>query len=128
MMNKDIRDVSISVMAIAIIVFGIRYHLMRQRLRHTELHAWYQRDNAELFDGKLPDARVEWSDLTADNDAGKTYQLEDDSFVILLDRNENTSESEAGDTLKHEACHIASWGEELGHGPKWQECMSKRMN
>jgi hypothetical protein len=39
--------------------------------------------------------------LSADNDAGQTYQLEDDSFVILLDRKQNTSESEARDTVKH---------------------------
>jgi hypothetical protein len=125
-MTKNARDLSISILAVAVIVFGIRYHLKRERLRRTDLHAWYQRDNAELFEGKLPDARVEWSDLSKDNDAGETYQLEDDSFVILLDRKQNTSESEARDTVKHEACHVATWGEEPAHGPKWQACMAAK--
>ncbi len=76
----------------------------------------------------MPDARVEWSDLSEDNDDGKTYQLTDDSFVILLDPKQNTSESEARDTLRHEACHVATWGEEPQHGPKWQACMSRRID
>ncbi len=123
-MTKDARDILISLLALAVIVFGIRYHIMRERLRHADLHSWYQRDNAELFGSKLPDARVEWSDLSEDNDEGKTYQLTDDSFVILLDPKQNTSESEARDTLRHEACHVATWGEEPKHGPKWQSCMA----
>ena len=101
---------------------------MRERLRRTDLHAWYQQDNAELFEGNLPDARVEWSDLTEDDDAGKTYQLEDGSFVILLDRNQHTSISEARDTVKHEACHVATWGDEAQHGPRWTACMAGKLN
>jgi len=127
-MTKNRRDMLISLVALAVIFFGIRYAVTRERLRHADLHAWYQRDNSELFSGKLPDARVEWSDLSDDNDAGKTYQLGDDSFVILLDRKQNMSESEARDTLKHEACHVATWGENPAHGPKWQACMSPRIN
>jgi len=125
-MTKNSREILISLSAIAVIIFGIRYAVMRERLRHADLHAWYQRDNSELFSGKLPDARVEWSDLSDDNDAGKTYQLTDDSFVILLDRKQNTSESEARDTLKHEACHVATWGEEPVHGPRWTACMASK--
>ena len=48
-MTKNTRDVLISLLALAVIVLGIRYHVMRQRLRHADLHAWYQQDNAELF-------------------------------------------------------------------------------
>jgi len=127
-MNKNTRDMLISLLALGVIVFGIRYHFMLQRLRHADLHAWYQQDNTELFGGKLPDARVEWSDLSEDNDEGETYQLTDDSFVIVLDRNQNTSESKARDTLRHEACHVATWGEEPLHGPRFQTCMSRRIN
>ena len=127
-MTKNTRDLSISFLAIAVIMGGVRYHLMRERLRHADLHVWYQQDNDELFDGKLSDARVEWSDLTEDNDAGKTYQLEDGSFVILLDRQQNTSESEARDTLKRETCHAATWGQEPAHGPRWQACMAGKPN
>jgi SprT-like family len=127
-MTRNARDIVISLLALAVIVFGIRYHMMREHLRHANLHAWYQQDNAELFGNKLPDARVEWSDLSEDNDEGKTYQLTDDSFVIVLDRNSNTSESEARDTLRHEACHVATWGEEPVHGPRWKACMSRRID
>jgi hypothetical protein len=127
-LTKNTRDILISLLALAVIVFGIRYAIMRERLRRADLHAWYQQDNAELFGGKLPDARVEWSDLSEDNDEGKTYQLTDDSFVIALDRNSNTSESEARDTLRHESCHVATWGENPIHGPKWQACMSRRID
>jgi hypothetical protein len=122
-MTKHSRDILISLLALAVIVFGIRYAIMRERLRRADLHAWYQQENATEFGGKLPDARVEWSDLSEDNDEGKTYQLTDDSFVIALDRNSNTSESEARDTLRHEACHVATWGEEPVHGPRWKACM-----
>jgi SprT-like family len=126
--NKNARDLLISLVALAVIVFGVRYHIMRERLRHADLHSWYQQDNAELFGGKLPDGRVKWSDLSEDNDEGKTYQLTDDSFVILLDPKQNTSEDKTRDTLRHEACHVATWGEEPVHGPKWQACMSRRID
>jgi len=72
----------------------------------------------------LHDARVEWSDLSEDNDEGKTYQLTDDSFVILLDPKQNTSESGAGETLRHEVCHVASGGEDSVHGSRWKACMA----
>jgi hypothetical protein len=123
-MNKNTRDTLTSLLALAVIIFGIRYHVMRERLRHADLHSWYQRDNADLFGGKLPDARVQWSDLSEDNDEGKTYQLTDDSFVILLDPKQNTSEDKARDTLRHEACHVATWGEDPVHGPRWKACMA----
>jgi Pentapeptide repeats (8 copies)/SprT-like family len=50
--------------------------------------------------------------------------LTDDSFSIVLDRGSNTSEKEARDTLRHEMCHVSTWGEEPSHGPRWQACMA----
>jgi len=123
-MTKNARDSLISLLALAVIFFGVRYAVLRERLRHAGLHAWYQQDNSELFGGKLPDARVEWSDLSDDNDVGKTYLLTDDFLVILLDRKQNTSEDEARETVKHEACHVATWGENPSHGPRWTACMA----
>ena len=118
----------ISLLALAVIVFGIRYHMMRERLRHADLHSWYEQENATVFGGSLQDASVEWGDLRQDDAEGITYKYDDDSFAIVLDRSTNTSESEARDTLRHEACHVATWGEEPKHGPKWQACMSRRID
>jgi hypothetical protein len=112
-MTKNARDIVISLLAISVIVFGARYGIMRERLRHADLHAFYRQTNSEFFGGKLQDARVEWGDLRGDDAEGETYQLTDDSFVIFLDRSQNTSESKVRDTLRHEACHVATWGETL---------------
>jgi len=100
----------ISILALAVIVFGIRYAVMRERLRRTDLHAWYQQENATVFGGQLQDASVQWGYLKEKNAEGITYQLTDDSFAIILDQNSNTSESKARETLKHEACHIYTRG------------------
>lgn len=110
-MTKNARDISISLLALAIIFFGVRYHVLRERLRQADLHAFYQQTNSEFFGGQLQDAQVKWGDLREDDAEGETYQLTDDSFLIVLDPNQNTSESEARETLRHEACHVATWGE-----------------
>jgi len=122
--NKYARDLLISLVALAVIVFGIRYHMMRERLRHADLHSWYQQENSTTFGGQLQDASVKWGYLKDKDAEGITYRLNDDSFVIVLDRNSNTSESKARETLKHEACHVANWDEKADHGPLWQACMA----
>jgi hypothetical protein len=125
-MTKNSRDMLISLLALAVIIFGIRYAVMRERLRRADLHGWYQQENATVFGGSLQDVSVEWGDLREENAEGITYMPSDDSFAIIIDRSTNTSESEARDTLRHGACHVATWGEEPVHGPKWQACMSRR--
>jgi hypothetical protein len=49
-------------------------------------------------------------------------------FVVVLDPNSNTSEEEALRTMRHEACHVATWGvmdiNDL-RGPPFQECMRR---
>ena len=50
-MTKNTRDISISLLALAVIIFGIRYAVMRERLRRADLHSWYQQENAEFFGG-----------------------------------------------------------------------------
>jgi hypothetical protein len=123
-MNQNSRDILISLLALAVIVFGIRYAVMRERLRRADLHAWYQQENATDFGGQLQDASVQWGYLKEKNAGGITYQLTDDSFVIVLDRSSNTSEKKARETLKHESCHIATWDEKADHGPRWTACMA----
>jgi hypothetical protein len=126
-MTKNRRDILISLLALAIIVFGIRYAVVRERLRHADLHAWYQQENATEFGGQLQDASVQWGYLKEKNAEGITYQLTDDSFVIVLDRSSNTSEKKARETLKHESCHIATWDEKADHGPRWSACMAGKI-
>jgi hypothetical protein len=64
--------------------------------------------------------RASWED----DAEGETYQQSDDSFVIVLDRNQNTSESNTRDTLRHEACHVVAWEKSLSTVPNgkpaWQ--------
>ena len=43
-----------------------------------------------------------------------------DRFVIVLDPNWNTSEDEALDTMRHEACHVAT-------GMSWIQTMCTAM-
>jgi len=123
-MSKKACEIFISFLALAVIFFGIRYAAMRERLRHADLHAWYQQENATEFGGQLQDASVQWGYLKEKNAEGITYQLMDDSFVIVLDRSSNTSETKARETLKHESCHIATWDEKADHGPRWTACMA----
>jgi hypothetical protein len=98
-MNKNTRDLLISLLALAVIVFGIRYHMMRERLRHADLHSWYQQENARDFGGSLQDASVKWGDLRDDNAEGITYRYTDDSFAIVLDRSQN-----AGCVIRRRIC------------------------
>jgi hypothetical protein len=92
-MNKNTRDILISLLALAVIIFGIRYAVMRERLRRADLHAWYQEENATAFGGSLQDASVEWGDLREESAEGITYRPADDSFAIAIDRSTNTSEA-----------------------------------
>jgi SprT-like family len=123
-MTKNSRDILISLLALAVITFGVRYAVMREKLQRTDLHIWYQQENATEFGGQLKDASVQWGYLKEENAEGITYKMTDDSFAIVLDRGSNTSEKEARDTLRHEMCHVSTWGEQPSHGPRWQACMA----
>jgi hypothetical protein len=81
------------------------------------------KENATEFGGQLQGASVQWGDLREEHAEGITYRYADDSFEIVIDRYTNTSEDEARDTLRHEACHVTTWGEEPAHGTRWQACM-----
>lgn len=117
----------VSLFSLAVIFFGVRYAVGRERLRNpAHLHALYQQTNSAFFDGKLPDVVLKVEDLSDKNADGVTYKESEDTFVIVLDPNWNTSEDEALDTMRHESCHVATWGEEPDpHGPRFQECMKR---
>lgn len=116
-----------SLLSLAVILFGVRYAIGRERLRNpAHLHALYQRTNSAFFDGKLPDVVLRVEDLSDKNAEGVTYKESEDTFVVVLDPNWNTSEEEAMATMRHESCHVATWGQEAEeHGPRFQECMKR---
>ena len=122
--------IAVSLIALMVICFGVRYAVGRERLRSpTYLHALYQQTNKEFFGGQLSDVEVKAHDLSEEKAEGITYQEAEDRFVIVLDPNWNTSKGEALDTIRHEACHVATWGEETDvHGPRFQECMKRFEN
>ena len=94
---------------LAVICFGVRYAVGRERLRDPEhLHALYQDTNKEYFEGALPDVTVKAHDLSDAKAEGVTYKQNEDRFVIVLDPAWNTSEREALDTMRHESCHVAT--------------------
>ena len=111
----------VSIVALAVILFGCRYAYGRERLRKTDLHAWYQQDNAQFFDGQLPDADVHWGNLQKEEWLGVTTG-ENGRLEVVLDHYESTTESEARAVLHHEECHCATLGEEPIHGPQFQAC------
>jgi predicted SprT family Zn-dependent metalloprotease len=92
------------------------------------LHDLYQETNRDFFGGQLRDVELKSHDLTEENAEGITYQEAENKFVIVLDPNWNTSETKALDTMRHEACHVASWDvmdPKDPHGPAFQECMKR---
>jgi hypothetical protein len=117
----------VSLLSLAVICFGVRYAVGRESLRNpVHLHALYQQTNKEFFRDQLPDVAVKSLDLSDEKAEGVTYKETEDRFVIVLDPKWNTSEDEALDTMGHESCHVATWGEEPDvHGPRFQECIKR---
>lgn len=117
----------VSLLSLAVICFGVGYAMGRERLRKPEyLHTLYQETNKQYFDGQLRDVELQVHDLSQEKAEGITYKEGEEKFVIALDPNWNTSKAEALDTVRHEACHVATWGEEPdAHGAHFQECMKR---
>jgi predicted SprT family Zn-dependent metalloprotease len=113
----------VSLAASAVILSGARYAYARECLRRADLHAWFVELNQTKFAGRLPDASVSWAGQRGR--LGSTQGFADGSFVIMLDPDEITTEQQAREVLRHEACHVATWAEPEEHGSQWQSCMSK---
>src|SRR5208337_2624323 len=121
--------ITVSLLSLAIIFFGIRYAVGRERLRDPDhLHALYQKTNKEFFDGQLRDVELKSHDLSDYKAEGITYQKAENKFVIVLAPKWSTSEAAALDIMRHEACHVATWDAmdpNDPHGPPFQECMKR---
>ena len=88
----------------------------------------YRESNKQFFGGQLRDVEVKSHDLSDEDAAGITYEEMKNRFVIVLDPKWNTSEDEALRTMRHEACHVATWDvmdSNDVHGPPFQECMRR---
>jgi len=111
---------------LAVICFGVRYAVGRERLRSPDhLHTLYQHTNRALFDGKLQDVVLEVENLSDQNAEDATYRM-NNRFALVLDPKWNTSEDEPLQTMRHESCHVATWGEEPDpHGSHFQDCMKR---
>ena len=121
--------ITVSLLSLAVIFFGIRYAVGRERLRDPDhLHALYQETNKEFFGGQLRDVELKSHDLSDYEAEGITYQYSGNKFVIVLDPNWSTSEAEALEIMRHESCHVATWDvtdPNDRHGPPFQECMKR---
>lgn len=119
----------VSLLSLAIICFGVRYAVARERLRQTDPHAIYQQVNSESFNNELPDVPVRWSDAGDDN-YGLTHFYDDGTALIDIDPRNVTTEAMLLETVRHESCHIYSQAvvEETRqdvHGEAFQTCMKR---
>ena len=118
--------VAISLVSLIAICWGVRFAIAQERRRTPDfLRTKYQELNRTFFDNQLPPVQIDWADLTEENRLGKTYLKEDNSLVILVDRDTNARDAELEDTVGHETCHVVTWRqEEDPHGRRFQACMS----
>jgi len=118
-------QITVSVVAVVIILLGARYAYSRESVHNVNLYERYQQINCESFDARLPYVSVSWADLSAQNADGITSFDDDDHPVsIELDRQRITSERDLRAVLRHEACHV-SVGGKVAHGAAWQRCMDR---
>jgi predicted SprT family Zn-dependent metalloprotease len=119
-------NLAVAILSLATICFGVRYAIAQEDRRTPQhLESMYRELNRQCFSGELPHARIQWSDLTDEQDEGLTYQWTEDYFVIQIDRRTNANDDELLDTVKHETCHVATWQKEDDvHGPLFQSCMT----
>lgn len=121
-------NIFISALALTAIIWGVCFAVLQEHRRTPDyLQQKYQELNRTFFENRLPTARLEWADLTDADAAGQTFLESDDSFVIQVDRRSDFwDDDDLQDTVKHETCHIATWGtEQEAHGPRWQACMAR---
>ena len=116
--------VFVSILALGVIVFGVRYAYGREKLRDS-LPVWYAEDNARYFGGELPPVYLRWDNLESEDALGITQTDENGYLEVVLDFYQLRTEEDARRVLHHEECHCATLAvEEPAHGPEFQECMA----
>ncbi len=129
--HSDMRriDITIGLLSVATIFWGAGYADARERLSSTDTRSLYQRVNAESFGGHLPDVQVEWGE-PGEGNYGMTYFYDDGAIEIAIDWRTVKTEQKLLETMRHEACHVATHAEverlhQDDHGELWQECMRR---
>jgi hypothetical protein len=121
----------ISLAAIAVILFGARYAIAKERLHDVNLRQLYLEMNNQYFSGELDtDVPVTWGDPGIGNDAVTRYGKNDDApSEIIIDRRAANSEERLRYLMGHEQCHLNTRAERLAgqdaHGDSWQACMQR---
>lgn len=89
-----------------------------------ELQQEFEDTNARFFGGALPATAVYLSNQVEDDWIGETTKDPNGVFDIEIDEPLAPAVREQEWVLRHEMCHVATWGEkETAHGAAWQECM-----
>jgi hypothetical protein len=102
-----------------------------------ELHALYNSDNAEFFNGHLPSDIVIDYNLTNPRFEATTERRDDGRFYIAVNPTYATSSKHVGYLMLHESCHVKLWEQthkdtdlinpdgtgKDDHGKLWQSCM-----
>jgi hypothetical protein len=119
----------VSLVALGVVAFGafrIRTVLAAEEFKRPEaLHRIYADVNRQAFAGALPDVRTDWAVLRAPEGSGSTL-FDGKGFIILLDPNDNPTPEDALITMRHEACHVATHGQDTDqHGAAFQACKAR---
>ena len=115
------RERIVSVLAAGIILGGLVFAWNKE---HTEsnLQRWYDADNARYFHGELPPVWIHFGDLTGYDADGETKHNDNTGFEIIIDR----QAEDKGAIIRHELCHLGTWGFEAdAHGKQFIECMRR---
>lgn len=103
---------------LALICGPLAYAGYRERGPNLQpAQAAFQAINTRYFDGQLPTPTFRYTPLP--DALATTSQTGDGRFLIELRPGVDLT------VLRHEACHVATWDEELDHGPQWAACMER---
>jgi hypothetical protein len=119
----------VSLVALGVVGFvtsRIRTVLAAEEFKRPEaLRQIYTEVNRQSFGGTLPDVRLDWAVLKSPGGSGSTL-FDGSGFIILLDPEDNPTPEEALITMRHEACHVATHGQDTDqHGPAFQACKAR---
>jgi hypothetical protein len=125
-------QLAISALAVAVILFGARYGIGKERLHDVDLRQLYLQMNDQYFNGELDKTvPVNWGDPGVGYDAVTNFygKTADSATEIIIDRSAASSEERLRFLMGHESCHLKTRPERLAgqdaHGEAWQSCMER---
>lgn len=95
------------------------------------LQTWFEEYNESYYNGRLPkDTRVFWADLHSrpnkamgETTCSMSPENKPVNCTVRIDPLYNNVISTTRETLLHETCHVATYAEDLEHGPRWRTCI-----